>query len=375
MSSSPTPSTTADRIAPKNPTVGLAYALLSVVLFAISPTLAKLSYLDNAGPLTAGIFRGALLCLVFSVPLYRLARNGLFPVGAAGRIGEGRERVKVLLWLGFSYAAFAWSYQTAILHAGAGLSLVSATAAAIPVVLWHTLNSRTGGRRRAAALYLIPAALTLIGASLLAEDAGLTKTGAVLCLLSMLSCAAMTLATEAAVDAGIKPMERSGIIGLGMLLLLLPLYMTGADYRESDRPIPRYVPGQFTLGQSAPGQHAPECRDISSADLVAPCVELQAMNPFAFPGTLQGWLAFLGSALTMIAAISLYSAAIGHMGAIRVSLIANAEPALGLAIAWLWAREALGPLGVLGGALACAGLIDWKSLQTKLRTRFSRPPA
>jgi drug/metabolite transporter (DMT)-like permease len=67
----------------------------------------------------------------------------------------------------------------------------------------------------------------------------------------------------------------------------------------------------------------------------------------------------------MIGAISLYSAAIGHIGAVRVSLIANAEPALGLAIAWIGAGETLGPLGVLGGILASAGLVDWRRMMER----------
>jgi drug/metabolite transporter (DMT)-like permease len=92
------------------------------------------------------------------------------------------------------------------------------------------------------------------------------------------------------------------------------------------------------------------------------------------PDGARGRYAFLGSAVTMIGAISLYSAAIGHIGAVRVSLIANAEPALGLAIAWIGAGEDLGVLGVLGGVLASAGLVNWRWIaELTMGALYSRP--
>jgi drug/metabolite transporter (DMT)-like permease len=228
--------------------------------------------------------------------------------------------------LGLSYAAFAWIYQAAIFEVGAGPSLVAASASAILVVLWQGRPFRGARSPHPAGMPELAAALvTVTGVYLLAKDGHASARSLIYCVLIMVSCGAMTIATEWAAEAGVNFARRGRAIGLGMLLLVIPLAL---GYQE----IPVEPPQRTGMEWWA----------------------------LALPDGTLGWYAFLGSAITMIGAISLYSAAIGHIGAVRVSLIANAEPAIGLAIAWIWAGEELGLLGILGGVLASAGLVNWR---------------
>src|ERR1041384_7637001 len=116
--------------------LGLALALVSVGLFAVSPTLARLSYDAGAGPLSANVFRGFLLFSLFAIIL------GLGPKsGTKARAGWTMRRSRLAATaLGVSYAAFAWIYQLAISEIGAGPALVAASASAILVVLWQGGN-------------------------------------------------------------------------------------------------------------------------------------------------------------------------------------------------------------------------------------------
>jgi drug/metabolite transporter (DMT)-like permease len=295
---------------------GLSLAFASVGLFAISPTLARLSYESGAGPLSTNFVRGLMLVALFSAPL--LLRGG--QVSARAPLARLAQLV-----LGLSYAAFAWAYQMAIFEIGAGLSLVAASASAILVILWL---ARPAGRKRSphpAGLPEFAAALvTLSGVYLLAEDANAGPMGLIYCALIMVSCCVMTVSAEWAANLGVTASARGRAIGLGMLLLIVPLLFGYQD-----------VAG-----------------------------EAGAANwwVLTLPADGWGWLAFFGSAVAMIGAISCYSAAIGHVGAVRVSLIANAEPALGLLIAWAIVDEQLGLYGILGGLLASLGLIDWRRM-------------
>lgn len=295
---------------------GLALALGSVGLFAISPTLARLSYESGAGPLSTNFVRGLMLVALYALPLVL-------------RSGPAQQRAP-RAWLaqavlGLSYAAFAWAYQMAIFEIGAGLSLVAASASAILVILWlaRPTGWRTGRRRspHPAGLPELAAALvTLSGVYLLAEDAQAGLTGLVYCALIMVSCCVMTVSAEWAAEAGVDAPARGRAIGFGMLLLIVPLLL---GYQDG-------------VGSAA------------------------NWWVLTLPADGWGWLAFFGSAVAMIGAISCYSAAIGHVGAVRVSLIANAEPALGLIIAWAVVGEQLGLYGILGGLLASIGLVDWR---------------
>jgi drug/metabolite transporter (DMT)-like permease len=302
--------------------LGLALALVSVGLFAVSPTLARLSYQAGAGPLSANVFRGFLLFSLFAVILMRGSKPG-----TKARDGWTALRSRLAATaLGLSYAAFAWIYQLAISEIGAGPALVAASASAILVVLWQGQPFRARRSHPAGMPELAAALVTVTGVYLLAGDAHASTRSLIYCFLIMMCCAVMTIATEWAAEAGVTFAQRGRAIGLGMLLLVIPLAL---GYQE----IPAAAQQTGT-----------------------------AWWAFTLPGGALGWCAFLGSAVTMIGAISLYSAAIGHIGAVRVSLIANAEPALGLAIAWIGAGETLGMLGVLGGILASTGLIDWRRM-------------
>jgi drug/metabolite transporter (DMT)-like permease len=302
--------------------LGAALALVSVGLFAVSPTLARLSYDAGAGPLSANVFRGFLLFSLFAIvlTLHPQARTG-------ARNGSTARRSRFAATaLGLSYAAFAWIYQLAISEIGAGPALVAASASAILVVLWQGRPIQARKSHPVGMPELAAALVTVAGVYLLAGDTHASTRSLIYCFLIMVCCAVMTIATERAAEAGVTFVQRGRAIGLGMLLLVIPLAL---GYQEIPATPPQMGAAWWAL---------------------------------TLPGDALGWCAFLGSAVTMIGAISLYSAAIGHIGAVRVSLIANAEPALGLAIAWIGAGETLGTLGVLGGILASAGLVDWRRM-------------
>jgi drug/metabolite transporter (DMT)-like permease len=303
--------------------LGLTLALVSVGLFAVSPTLARLSYEAGAGPLSANVSRGFLLFSLFAIILVVRPR----PRTEARDGWTARRSRFAAAALGLSYAAFAWIYQLAISEIGAGPALVAASASAILVVLWQGQPFRARKSFHPAGMPELAAALvTVTGVYLLAEDTHASMRSLIYCFLIMVCCAVMTVATEWAAAAGVTFAQRGRAIGLGMLLLVIPLAL---GYQE----IPAAAHQAGT-----------------------------AWWVLTLPVGMLGWCAFLGSALTMIGAISLYSAAIGHIGAVRISLTANAEPALGLAIAWIVAGETLGMLGVLGGILASAGLVDWRRM-------------
>jgi hypothetical protein len=245
---------------------GLALALASVGLFAVSPTLARLSYDAGAGPLSANVFRGFLLFSLFAIVLVLRPQ----PRTGARDASTARRARFAATALGLSYAAF---------------------------VLWQGRPFRARKSHLAGMPELAAALVTVTGVYLLAGDTQASTRSLIYCFLIM--------------------------------LLVIPLAL---GFQE----IPAAAQQTGT-----------------------------AWWILALPGSALGWYAFLGSAVTMIGAISLYSAAIGHLGAVRVSLIANAEPALGLAIAWIGAGETLGTLGVLGGILASAGLVDWRRMMER----------
>src|SRR5688572_18085576 len=169
---------------------GLALALASVGLFAVSPTLARLSYDAGAGPLSANVFRGVLLFSLFAIVLM------LRPQPRTGaRDGPSARRARFAATaLGLSYAAFAWIYQLAISEIGAGPALVAASASAILVVLWQGRPFRARKSHLAGMPELAAALVTVTGVYLLAGDTEASARSLVYCFLIMVCCAAMTIA-------------------------------------------------------------------------------------------------------------------------------------------------------------------------------------
>jgi drug/metabolite transporter (DMT)-like permease len=139
-----------------------------------------------------------------------------------------------------------------------------------------------------------------------------TPLGLVLALASMVLTAIMTLAIERAAETQIPRSARNLAMGLGNVLCL--------------------APGLFWI----------EGIQLPTGDI--------------------GWAAFLLSSIAMVTGIYAFTAAVGKLGAMRMSLISNAEPAVGLIAAWLIAGESLTLVSLAGALLASSGLIDWRRM-------------
>lgn len=272
-------------------------------MLGISPIFARFSYLDGAGPLTANAVRGLIMLAAFVLFLPGVA--------AALRRPDQARMVAILM---LSYAGFALTYQLALARAGAGLCLVIVSTNPILLIAWQRIR----GKKPVPKAAFVQGLLTLTGILILAaaepsEDgkSGLLL-GIALAVAAAVFCVWMTLAAADAAAAGFKAGSRNAAVASGMTLLFLP------------------------------------------ASLMA--------EGIALPATPYGWWSFLFAAVTMIAGIAAYTAAVGRIGALRVTLISNAEPAIGLFFAWAFLGENAGLSGLIGGTLACAGLIDLESL-------------
>jgi drug/metabolite transporter (DMT)-like permease len=191
---------------------------------------------------------------------------------------------------------------------GAALPLIIISCNPLLILAWN----RVTGRTAAGLIEGFAALVSIAGVVLLTTDPHVTPLGLVLALASMVLTAIMTLAIERAAETQIPRSARNLAMGLGNVLCL--------------------APGLFWI----------EGIQLPTGDI--------------------GWAAFLLSSIAMVTGIYAFTAAVGKLGAMRMSLISNAEPAVGLIAAWLIAGESLTLVSLAGALLASSGLIDWRRM-------------
>lgn len=232
-----------------------------------------------------------------------------------GRLIHDRMALRILAVIALPYAIFTICYQVAIAEMGAGLPLIIISCNPLLILFWNRLNGRT----EAGLIEGLAALVSIAGVVLLTADPRVTPLGLVLALAGMVLTAVMTIGIERAAEHAIPRGARNLAMGLGNLLCLAP----GIVWIEG----------------------------------------------LQLPAGGIGWTAFILSSVAMVTGIYAFTAAIAKLGALRMSLISNAEPAVGLIAAWIIAGEAVTSISLVGAALAATGLIDWRKLLVRPATQ------
>lgn len=239
-----------------------------------------------------------LFMILLFFPSFTTLRQFLKPGGSR----------KILAAIALPYAVFTICYQVAIAEMGAGLPLIIISCNPLLILAWN----RCTGRTSAGLIEGLAALVSIAGVVLLTTDPRVTPLGLALALAGMVLTAIMTLGIERAAETGIPRGARNLAMGLGNVVCL--------------------APGLFWI------------------------------EGIQLPAGGIGWAAFLLSSAAMVIGIYAFTAAIGKLGAMRMSLISNAEPAVGLIAAWLMVGESLTIVSLAGALLAASGLIDWRNL-------------
>lgn len=224
------------------------------------------------------------------------------------RLLKNAKASGILATIALSYAIFTICYQIAIAEMGAGLPLIILSCNPLLILAWN----RRAGRTEAGLIEGLSAIVCIAGVALLTADPRVTPLGMIMALTSMILTAVMAVGLERAAGHAMSSGARNLAMGIGNILCLAPGFL--------------WIEG------------------------------------LQLPDGGAGWAAFLLSSAAMVTGIYAYTAAIGKLGALRMGLISNAEPAVGLVAATIIAGESLTLVSICGAILAASGLIDWRKL-------------
>jgi drug/metabolite transporter (DMT)-like permease len=277
---------------------GTLMCLASAAAFGAMAVFGKLAY-EN------GVTVGTLLAVRFTIAAVLFW--ALFGVAREIRALARRDRMFALGMGAFGYAGQAAAYFAALERIEA--SLLALLLYTYPALV--TVTAVLLGRDRVDARKLVALALTSAGAVLVLAGAGtgtLDPLGCALGLAAALIYSAYILVSDR-VGARVRPQLLAGLVCTGAAVTL-------------------------TLGSAALGQLRPG--DVTLAG--------------------WGWLACL-AAVSTVAAISLFFAALRRIGPTSTAILSTAEPLVTVLLAFLVFDETLGVLQRLGGVLVLAGVL------------------
>jgi drug/metabolite transporter (DMT)-like permease len=283
------------------PSTGVLLCLASAVAFGAMAIFGKLAYDEGANV-------GTLLAVRFllAAALFWALLAG---TGAAGRLRAlSRRDIGMALALGgVGYSAQAGAYFAALQRLDASLlSLLLYTFPAMVTVAAIVLGRERATRRKALALVLASAGLTLVLAG--AAAGALDPLGTLLGLTAAVVYSAYILTSD-------------GIAGRVGPLLLSALVCTGAATT-------------LTLAGVAGGNLHPG--DVSAAGF--------------------GWIAGL-AVVSTVGAITLFFAGLKRVGPTTASILSTAEPLTTVLLAFLAFGESLGPVQLGGGVLVLGAVL------------------
>ena len=295
----------------RRPRVGYAMTVVAAIMFSINGAVSKIALgASEIGTLrwtelrTTGAFLGLALGLALLAPS-RL------------RIGTRRELGRLVFYGLVGFAFVQWFYFVAIDRLPIGIGLLFEFTAPVLIALWARFAWHEPVRRR-----VWPAlALVLLGLALVAQIwDGLTLDGL-------------------GVTAGL-----AASVGLAVY----------------------YLMGERLVGRRDPVSVV--CFALGFASLAFavglpwwsfPVDELRvgAVLPQSFGTVPVGALALWGIVLGTIVPFSLSIAALKHLPATTVGIVATLEPVAAAVVAWVWLGEVLVAVQILGGVIVLVGIL------------------
>jgi drug/metabolite transporter (DMT)-like permease len=295
----------------RRPRLGYAMVVLAATLFAVNGSVAKIALDGSAvGTLRWTELRATGSFLGIALGLALFSRGRL-------RIGTLRDAAKLAAYGIVGFALVQWLYFVAIDRLPIGIALLLEFTAPVPIALWAAFVWHEPVRRR-----VWPAlALVLAGLGLVAQ-----------------------------IWSGLAFDSLGVAAGLGAALALAAFYLM------SKRLVGRRDPVSVTcygLGFAA----------LAWAILLPwwsfPTEQLQVT--VALPQGLfsvEVWaLALWGIVLGTIAPYLLTLAALRHLSAPTVGVVATLEPVLAALVAWVWLGETLLAVQILGGLVVLVGIV------------------
>ncbi len=310
----------------RNPTYGLVLVLTGAGLFILNAGVSRVALRAGVDPSTLTTIRvtGTLLVLALVAALLK---------PAALRPPKGRLAVLVVAHGLVGVAALQWTYFVAIDRLPIGMALLLEYQAPLIVALWAKFVQGEKLRPRIW-LGLALAMAGLAAATGIWEGLAFDGVGVVAGLAAAVCFAAYFLIGEIGVNA-IDPLRVIlWSFAVAAVVLNVAAPVTGAN---------RLLGDQVSLLGRLGDQLAPVW-------------------------LLLVWVVVLGTVIPFAAEL----VALQHLRATTVTTIAMLEPVGAVALGWVWFRESLGPVAVLGCAAVVAGIV---LAQTARRTAVLEPVA
>jgi drug/metabolite transporter (DMT)-like permease len=295
----------------RRPAVGYAMVVAAALLFALNGTVSKVvlqsgvSSLELTQVRATGTFLGFALALAVTRP-------------AALRLGR-REAAYLAVWGVAGVAMVQWLYFVSIGRLPIGIALLIEYIAPILIALWAWAVFKERIRRRIWAALV----LALVGLSLVVEvwsGVSLDGIGVAAALAAAVAYAVYVLMAERAVTRR----DPASLTCFGFLFAAL----------------------FWALVQ--PWWQFPAERLDDSVSL------LGHLERFELPvWLLMLYVVVAGTMITFL----LVAAALRHISATRVAIVAMLEPVAASAVAFLWLGESFGAAQLVGGAIVLAGIL------------------
>jgi drug/metabolite transporter (DMT)-like permease len=307
----------------RNPAYGLALVLTGASLFIVNAGVSRVALRAGveAGTLTTIRVTGTLLILVTVAALFK--RGALQPP-------SGRLALLVVAHGLVGVAALQWTYFVAIDRLPVGMALLLEYQAPIIVALWARFVQREAVRPR---MWL---GLGLAMAGLAATSNGFEFDG-----------------------VGV-------VAGLAAAVCFAAYFLIGEVGVNAIDPL-RVIVWSFAVAAAVLNLAAP----VGGANnLLGKHVSLLGrLDAHVVPvWVLVGWVVVLGTVLPFASELL----ALQHLKATTVTSIAMLEPVGAVALGWVWFRESLGPVAVIGCTAVVAGVL---LAQTARRTAVLEPVA
>src|SRR5829696_4298783 len=294
----------------QRPAVGYLMVMSAALLFAVNGTVSKVVLQSGISPLELTQVRATGAFVGFALVLAVMRRESL-------RLR--RRELPYLIVFGIAGVALVqWLYFVSIGRLPIGIALLIEYIAPILIAIWAWAVFKERIRRRIWAALV----LAVVGLVVVEVWAGVSLDG-----LGVLAALAAALAYAVYVlmaERAVKRRDPASLTAYGFLFAAL--FWAGV------RPLWRFPGGQLDDSVSLLGH----------------------LERFSLPVWLL--LLYVVVAGTMITFL-LVAAALRHISATRVGIVAMLEPVAASAVAFLWLGESFGTAQLLGGAIVLAGIL------------------
>ena len=295
----------------RRPAIGYAMVISAALLFALNGTVSKVVLQSGVSPLELTQVRATGAFLGFAVVLAFARRESL-------RLT--RREVPYLAVFGVAGVAFVqWLYFVSIARLPIGIALLIEYLGPILIAIWAWAVFKEPVRRRIWAALV----LALAGLSLVVEiwtGVSLDGLGVAAALAAAVAYAVYVLMAE----GGVKRRDPASLTCYGFLFAAL--------FWAAVQPVWRFPAGRLDDSVSLLGH----------------------LERFALPvWLLMLYVVVAGTMVTFL----LVAAALRHVSATRVGIVAMLEPVAASGVAFLWLGETFGTPQLVGGAIVLAAIL------------------